>query len=254
MILRRLSEAVRRQDWFVVVLEVAIVVVGIFIGLQVNDWNEERLERKHEGELLVRLHDEIVGNVLYFQEEAEDKLDLLQALENSIKLIVDPPTAREPSVEDLRGLSLMSRYPSISPRTAVQTEMAADGGLRVISSVIIRQKMAAYLSELSFIQKQLEYFRDGATVNYSEERLIAAGIGRSYAPEQRERSRVTFDLEKLTNTNEIRSFLLTGLRDQAIFSFYIQDVLVAASELCQTLAEQVDAGSCPDVSATMERF
>ena len=43
MILRKLAEAIRGQNWFTVVLEILIVVIGIFIGLQVDDWNEARL-------------------------------------------------------------------------------------------------------------------------------------------------------------------------------------------------------------------
>jgi len=47
MILNRLAEAFWKQDWIAVLLEVLIVVVGIFVGLQVNDWNEDR-KPKHE--------------------------------------------------------------------------------------------------------------------------------------------------------------------------------------------------------------
>jgi hypothetical protein len=43
--LRRLAEGIRKQDWFIVVLEILIVVFGIFAGLQVDDWNRARLER-----------------------------------------------------------------------------------------------------------------------------------------------------------------------------------------------------------------
>ena len=42
MILRRLTNALRKQDWFTVVIETLIVVFGVFIGLQVNNWNEDR--------------------------------------------------------------------------------------------------------------------------------------------------------------------------------------------------------------------
>lgn len=42
MILRRLAEGIQSQDWFTVLVEIMIVVVGIFLGLQVDDWNEER--------------------------------------------------------------------------------------------------------------------------------------------------------------------------------------------------------------------
>jgi hypothetical protein len=44
MILRKLSDAIRQQNWFTVILEISIVVVGIFIGLQVDEWNQNRLE------------------------------------------------------------------------------------------------------------------------------------------------------------------------------------------------------------------
>jgi hypothetical protein len=44
MILRRLTNAIRNQDWFTVVIETLIVVFGVFMGIQVANWNAERLE------------------------------------------------------------------------------------------------------------------------------------------------------------------------------------------------------------------
>ena len=40
MTLRRLADAFRDQSWFTVALEIMIVVIGIFIGLQVDGWGE----------------------------------------------------------------------------------------------------------------------------------------------------------------------------------------------------------------------
>ena len=48
MILRKLAESIRSQDWFVVIIEILIVVVGIFLGLQVDDWNQQRKDRADE--------------------------------------------------------------------------------------------------------------------------------------------------------------------------------------------------------------
>lgn len=61
MILRRLANAIQQQDWFTVVLEILIVVAGIFIGLQVDDWNNLRKDRSDEQHYLNRLHDEILN-------------------------------------------------------------------------------------------------------------------------------------------------------------------------------------------------
>lgn len=52
MILRRLAESLRRQDWFTVGLEVAIVVIGVFTGIEVANWNEARLEAQRREEII----------------------------------------------------------------------------------------------------------------------------------------------------------------------------------------------------------
>lgn len=55
MILRRLADAVRRQDWFTVFIETAIVVIGVFLGIQVANWNESLAEDRRERTYLERL-------------------------------------------------------------------------------------------------------------------------------------------------------------------------------------------------------
>ncbi len=58
MIIRRLAGALREQNWFTVVLEVMIVVVGIFIGLQVDGWNEVRKKQQNIEAQLLRIADD----------------------------------------------------------------------------------------------------------------------------------------------------------------------------------------------------
>ena len=48
MIVRRFVTALRQQDWGLAVLDFLIVVAGIFVGLQADDWNQKRLEKKSE--------------------------------------------------------------------------------------------------------------------------------------------------------------------------------------------------------------
>lgn len=43
MIIRRIAEAIRAQNWFTVIIEILIVVIGIVIGMQVTQWNEDRV-------------------------------------------------------------------------------------------------------------------------------------------------------------------------------------------------------------------
>ena len=55
MIIRKLADAIREQNWFTVVIEILIVVIGIFLGLQVTDWNEARQDRIQEQIYLERM-------------------------------------------------------------------------------------------------------------------------------------------------------------------------------------------------------
>ena len=55
MLLRRVIEHVRTQNWTAVFLDFVIVVVGVFIGIQVANWNGERQNREEERILIERL-------------------------------------------------------------------------------------------------------------------------------------------------------------------------------------------------------
>ena len=46
LIMARLADAVRRQDWFTVLVEIAIVVLGVVIGFQVTAWGQARADAR----------------------------------------------------------------------------------------------------------------------------------------------------------------------------------------------------------------
>jgi hypothetical protein len=52
MILRRIVESLRSQSWAVAFMELLIVVVGVFIGLQVDTWNDTRLEAERREQIV----------------------------------------------------------------------------------------------------------------------------------------------------------------------------------------------------------
>ena len=55
MILRRITMHIRSQNWFAVMLDLVVVVVGIYIGLQADAWMSARQDRTLETEYLQRL-------------------------------------------------------------------------------------------------------------------------------------------------------------------------------------------------------
>ena len=63
MILRKFANSIQEQNWFTAVLEITIVVIGIFLGLQVDSLNEERKDRALEQQYLERLHADAIAAV-----------------------------------------------------------------------------------------------------------------------------------------------------------------------------------------------
>lgn len=117
MILRSLAHAMREQNWFSVALEIAIVVVGIFIGLQVDDWNQRRLERESDQRALALFVDELQ---LMLEEASVDvryvtvsMWDL--SLGTEIALKCDASDAERARLTSAIGNTLNWRVPDIRP-------------------------------------------------------------------------------------------------------------------------------------------
>jgi hypothetical protein len=62
MLLRRISQHIKAQNWFAVFLDFFIVVVGVFIGIQVANWNAKQGEIKIAKDSLDRIQEELAIN------------------------------------------------------------------------------------------------------------------------------------------------------------------------------------------------
>jgi hypothetical protein len=60
MLLRRIAQHVKNENWFAVFIDFIIVVVGVFIGIQVANWNEERADKLDEQETLIALKSDVL--------------------------------------------------------------------------------------------------------------------------------------------------------------------------------------------------
>ena len=69
MLLRRITQHVKDQNWFAVFLDFIIVVFGVFIGIQVANWNEVRQERAQESIYLARIITELETSIEAQKEE-----------------------------------------------------------------------------------------------------------------------------------------------------------------------------------------
>jgi hypothetical protein len=68
MILRRLTENLRAQNWTAIAIEFLIVVIGVFFGTQVANWNQGRIEKRETERMLVHLVPELQSQLQFFDD------------------------------------------------------------------------------------------------------------------------------------------------------------------------------------------
>ena len=68
MILRRLSQSLKEQNWMAIGIEFVLLVSGVFLGIQVANWNEERVDASRATAYLERIRDDINADLSNYQD------------------------------------------------------------------------------------------------------------------------------------------------------------------------------------------
>ena len=63
MLLRRITEHIKAQNWTAVALDFVIVVIGVFMGIQVSNWNDAQSSKAELRTSLIRLNKEVSQNI-----------------------------------------------------------------------------------------------------------------------------------------------------------------------------------------------
>ncbi len=142
MILRSLADAIRKQTWFTVMLEVAIVVVGIFIGLQVDDWNEARKARTQEIVYLERIVDDLSISI----QGTHEHIDFQKELAGRAVTVLDALKACEIRAEAQQDFANgLYHLGKISPAEFARTtidELRSAGKFEILRNAELRRQIS----------------------------------------------------------------------------------------------------------------
>ena len=159
MILRRFMEHVKEQNWFAVGLDVIVVIVGIFLGMQVTEWNQQRLDRQLESDYLQRLEADIKKDISQINyaikvQDGRQKLagTLLESITN-IQIVHENPGQFITAIM-VAGYTLM---PEINDDTF--EELKSSGRLPLITDQGLRADISEYYNLISQ-SAQWDYLRE----------------------------------------------------------------------------------------------
>jgi len=121
--------------------EIVLVVIGILIALQINNWNESRLEKNLENKILKELRDNLISDI----KTIEGSLNFYDEIVKSSNLIVDFVDGKLPYNDSL-NIHLGKIPPSQTtrnPNTAAY-ENLKNVGIHLISNDHLRKEISEF--------------------------------------------------------------------------------------------------------------
>lgn len=160
MILRSLTRHVRDQNWFAVFLDFLIVVVGVFIGIQVANWNEARADRIESADVLERLEQEFRAQLERIDFSLERHRDSVAAAARLIRGAEGRQFDEESLHRDIEIVTALAPQPG--PSTTFQ-ELVASGRLGLLANAELRAELLAFNDYIATIHIHQQVFSEPLT-------------------------------------------------------------------------------------------
>ncbi len=160
MILARFSRAIRGHDWFTALIELVLLVMGIFFGFQLDRWNGERLDRESANEYRVQL----IADLEVERSDLRALIDYHESVRDYAEVALtawdeQPPVEPEDLVVALYQASNV--LPFTSARGAYDA-LSANGLIDLIGDPGLRSRLAAYYGQGTdrFFEEEKRYRRE----------------------------------------------------------------------------------------------
>jgi hypothetical protein len=141
MLLRRVIEHVKAQNWTAVALDFVIVVVGVFIGIQVANWNAARAERKLGEDYTVRLIADLENDLAGARTQTSYYDDVTKSIETTDRLLASPDPDPQALVIAAYRASEFSNNP---PNRATWDQIVSSGDLGLLPAAAIESGLSDY--------------------------------------------------------------------------------------------------------------
>ncbi len=130
--------------------EIALVVIGILIALQINNWNEWRKDRIMEQALLLQLHEEFIDNRVHLARTVDGNREILQNLTKLMTLF--PINANSLSKHTLKDCQSFLRRAGVAytfnPSNAIINALTNQNSFNLITDQVLREEVLKWHSIL----------------------------------------------------------------------------------------------------------
>ena len=238
MIIRRFAAALRRQDWFTVLIEIAIVFIGIFLGLQADDWAEERQNRQREQAALERLFFEAQNAHELLLAVSARTLRLNRLRRNAVQFADSDADKPDEDLPLRIGINTLAQFPNLNIVSVAYDELRSSGQMQLIRDTALREQIANFYTDIDGFEDLQRGFGDSGDSYFS---FYRRHVTWDYNPESTTTDILlsNYDWESLRADEDFIFVAIGQLRNQLVSEEGILHLRDQAAALCTTLGSRL---------------
>ncbi|PWI31109.1 hypothetical protein DI383_00075 [Flavobacteriaceae bacterium LYZ1037] len=132
--------------------EIVLVVIGILIALQINNWKEQQIESKNEQAILKRLSKEFTSNREQILDKIDSRKDIIKKCGRLLSFYNEPKDADIDSILLFLG--------SIVPTTfdPIQNNLVSSGRIEILKNEELKQLLINWSTDVIQLQEVEQMF------------------------------------------------------------------------------------------------
>ncbi|GMN10036.1 hypothetical protein MTsPCn9_15490 [Croceitalea sp. MTPC9] len=144
--------------------EILLVVIGILLALQINTWNQQRIEDRTEVELLTALKDEFQNNLKDLEESISINAKATQAcLDLTYIIRTDSLSQKSERVDAL--LIAIGNFYSFDAITGVSSEIVNSGKVSILKNKELQVQLGNWLTLIVDCEEDILFRSDNYSMN-----------------------------------------------------------------------------------------
>src|SRR4029453_15112844 len=150
MFMKRLRQEGGRQNWFGVGVDLVILIVGVFLGIQVNNWNQGRLDRAKGHEYRQRLISDFHANL----KDLADRRNYYAVVRDHAQAALDAldrPGHENPE-KFFRDSHQTSQIAPVKMRRFTYDEATSTGNSELLGDATLRERLANFYTGIATVE------------------------------------------------------------------------------------------------------
>jgi hypothetical protein len=149
MFQRRITTHLLEQNWFAVGIDFLIVVIGVFVGIQVSNWNDARIDRQIGENYLNGFRQDLIID----RQMLESELQARQTQRDDVRTILGFYDGRSLDTDTFFTAYYAALYSrKIRPNRNTIDEVLNSAGLRLIENAELRSRLLDLYAHYSVIE------------------------------------------------------------------------------------------------------